>query len=64
MSAERWMQELEMMEKARKQVRAKERAEAAEQERIRQEAEKRAWMRELLAELRGASYQLKGGRKK
>jgi hypothetical protein len=47
MSAERWMQELEMLEKVRQSVRAKERAEAAEQERIRQEAEKRAWMREL-----------------
>ena len=47
MNAERWMQQLEMWEKARQQVRAKERAEAAEQERIRQEAEKRTWLREL-----------------
>lgn len=36
-----------MKEKVRRQLRAKERAEAAEEERIRQEAEKRAWLREL-----------------
>lgn len=36
-----------MLEKARQDVLAKEKAEAAEQERIRQEAEKRAWIREL-----------------
>lgn len=47
MSAEKWMKHLEMFEKVRRQVRAKERAEVAEQERIRQEAEKRALLREL-----------------
>jgi len=47
MDAERWMQELEMWEKVRHDVLAKEKAEAAEQERTRQETEKRAWFREL-----------------
>ncbi len=47
MDAERWMQELEMWEKVRHDVLAKEKAEAAEQERTRQETEKRAWLREL-----------------
>jgi len=47
MSAERWMKHLEMVEKVRKQVRAKERAQVAKQEKIRQEAEKRSWLREL-----------------
>lgn len=47
MDAERWMKELEMIDKVRRDLRAKERAEAAEQERIRQESERRAWMREL-----------------
>lgn len=48
MDAERWMQELEMLDKVRQSVRAKERAEAAEQEeQVRQKAEKRAWLREL-----------------
>jgi len=47
MDAERWMQEIEMIEKIRRAVLAKEKAQAAEEERMRQEAEKRAWLREL-----------------
>jgi hypothetical protein len=47
MDAERWMQELEMAEKVKHQLWAKENAKAAEQEKIRQDAEKRAWIREL-----------------
>ena len=47
MTAERWMQELEMMDKVRQAVNAKEKAKAEEQEQIRQDAEKRAWLREL-----------------
>jgi len=47
MDAERWMQEIEMIEKIRRVVLAKERVQLAEEERIRQEAEKRAWLREL-----------------
>lgn len=47
MDAERWIKQLEMWEKVRHNVLAKEKAQAAEQERIRQEAERRAWMREL-----------------
>ena len=47
MDAERRMQELEMIEKVRQAVLAKENAKAAEQEKIRQDAEKRAWLREL-----------------
>lgn len=55
MSAERWMKELEMLEKVRKHVRAKEKAQAAEQEKIRQAAEERAWRREIDAEIQRAS---------
>ena len=47
MTAERWMQELEMMDKVRQAVNAKEKAMAEEQEQIRQDAERRAWLREL-----------------
>jgi len=47
MDAERWMKELEMVEKVRQDVHAKEKARAEEQEKIRQEAERRAWRREL-----------------
>jgi len=47
MDAERWMKQLEMAEKVKHQLWAKEKAEAAEQEQIRQEAERRAWLREL-----------------
>jgi len=47
MDAERWMQGLEMAEKVKHQLWAKENAKAAEQEKIRQDAEKRAWLREL-----------------
>lgn len=61
MSAERWMEHLKMVEKARQHVRAKEKAQAAEQEKIRQEAEKRAWMRELEAEMPNVFCQMKGG---
>ena len=47
MTAERWIQELEMMDKVRQAVNAKEKAKAEEQEQIRQDAERRAWLREL-----------------
>jgi hypothetical protein len=47
MDAERWMKQLEMNEKVRQAVLAKEKVKLAEEERIRQEAEKRAWLREL-----------------
>jgi len=47
MDAERWIKQLEMLEKVSQQIRAKERARLAEEEKIRQEAEKRAWLREL-----------------
>jgi len=47
MNAERWIKQLEMIEKVRGDLRAKEKAEAEEEERIRQEAERRAWLREL-----------------
>ena len=47
MTTEKCIRHLEMLEEARKYVRAKQQAEAAEQERMRQEAEKRAWLREL-----------------
>lgn len=47
MYAEKWMKQLEMAEKVRRDLNRKEKAQAAEQEKIRQEAEKRAWMREL-----------------
>jgi hypothetical protein len=47
MAAEKWMRHLRMVEEVRKHVRAKEHAEAAEQERTRQEAQRRAWLREL-----------------
>lgn len=47
MDAERWMQKLEMAEKVKHQLWAKENAKTAEQEKIRQDAEKRAWLREL-----------------
>jgi len=47
MDAERWMQGLKMAEKVKHQLWAKENAKAAEQEKIRQDAEKRAWLREL-----------------
>ena len=47
MDAERWMKEIEMTARVRQAVRAKERARADEEESIRQEAEKRAWFREL-----------------
>jgi len=47
MEAERWMKEIEMIEKIRRAVLAKEKAQAAAEEKIRQEAEKRAWLREL-----------------
>jgi len=47
MDAERWIRQLEMMEKAKRDLRAKEKAQAAEEERIRQQAERRAWLREL-----------------
>jgi hypothetical protein len=60
MSAERWMQELEMVDKVRKDVLAKERVQAAEQEVIRQDAEKRAWLREL-CQLCGIFCHLKEG---
>jgi len=51
MDADRWMKEIEMVEKVRRDLRAKEKAEAAEEEQIRQEAEKQAWMRELVDEI-------------
>jgi len=47
MDAERWMKQLEMVDKVRQRLHTKEKAEAAEEEAIRQEAEKRAWLREL-----------------
>jgi len=47
MDAERWIKQLEMIEKIRRAVLAKEKAQAAEEEKISQEAEKRAWLREL-----------------
>jgi len=47
MSAENWMKQLEMAEKVRQDVHAKEKAQAEEQEAIRQDAERRAWLREL-----------------
>jgi hypothetical protein len=47
MDAERWIKELEVWEKARRDFRAKEKAEADEEQRIGQESERRAWMREL-----------------
>jgi len=47
MSAERWMKGLEMFDKVRQRLHTKEKAEAAEEEAIRQEAEKRAWLKEL-----------------
>jgi len=47
MDAERWIKEIEMMARVRQAVHAKERARADEEESIRQEAEKRAWLREL-----------------
>jgi predicted dithiol-disulfide oxidoreductase (DUF899 family) len=47
MNAERWIKELEVWEKARHDVLAKEKAEADEEQRIGQESERRAWMREL-----------------
>jgi len=47
MDAERWMQELEMIEQVRSDLLCKQKAQAAEEEKIRQEAEKRAWLREL-----------------
>jgi len=47
MDAERWMKELEMAEKVKYQLWAKENAKAAEEEKIRQDAERRAWLREL-----------------
>ena len=47
MDAERWMKQLEMMEKVKRDLRAKEKAQATEEERIRQQAERRAWLREL-----------------
>lgn len=48
-----------MLEKARQDVLAKEKAQAVEQEQIRQESEKRAWLRELQPSV--ASCQLKEG---
>ena len=47
MDAERWIKQLEMAEKVKHQLWAKENAKAAEQEKIREDAEKRAWLREL-----------------
>jgi hypothetical protein len=47
MDAEQWMQELAMLDKVRHDVLDKEKAEAAKQERTRQEAENKAWLREL-----------------
>ena len=47
MTAERWIKQLEMAEKVKHQLWAKENAKAAEQEKIREDAEKRAWLREL-----------------
>jgi len=47
MDAERWIRETEMTARVRQAVRVKERAQADEEESIRQEAEKRAWLREL-----------------
>jgi len=47
MDAERWIKQLEMIEKVRGDLRAKEKAEADEEQRIGQESERRAWMREL-----------------
>lgn len=60
MSAERWIKELEMIRKVRQHVRAKEKVQAAEEEKIRQEAEKQAWIREFGLEDE-ASCRLKGG---
>jgi hypothetical protein len=45
--AERWIKQLNLIEKVKQDLRAKEKAEAGEEERIRQEAESRAWLREL-----------------
>ena len=61
MEVEEWMKHLEMIRKVRQHVRAKEKAQVAEQEKIRQEAEKRAWMKELEVQEQ-ASCQMKGGR--
>jgi hypothetical protein len=47
MTAERWIKQLEMAEKVKHQLWAKENAKTADQEVIRQDAEKRAWLREL-----------------
>jgi hypothetical protein len=47
MSAEKWMRELEMFEQVRSDLLGRQRTQAAEEERIRQEAERRAWLREL-----------------
>jgi hypothetical protein len=47
MSAERWMKELEIQHQVRQHLQAKEKAQAVEQEEIRQDAERRAWLREL-----------------
>lgn len=61
MTAERWIQELEMAEKVKHQLWAKENAKTAEQEKIRQDAEKRAWLRELEQTDSDGSLHLAGG---
>jgi len=47
MSDERWIKRLEMLEKIKQAVNAKEKTRAEEQEIIMQEAERRAWLRTL-----------------
>jgi len=60
MNVERWFKQLEITDSIKRHIRAKEQAEVAEQEKIRQEAEKRAWNRELVSEI-SKNTKLKGG---
>jgi len=63
MSAERRMKHLEILGKVRQHLWAKEKAQVAEEERIRQEAEKRALIREIeYADRASANINLEGGR--
>ena len=51
MNAEIWFKQLEMIGSVKRQIRAKELEEATEEQRIRQEGEKRAWICELVYEI-------------
>ena len=61
MNAEIWFKQLEIIESVKRQIIAKMLEEAVEEQRIRQEGEKRAWICGLVYEISKNTNLLKGG---